>query len=228
MDDLEGALQDLSHAAQLCTPDAYGLRRRGNVHRSLAMWHVALTDLNKAADLEAEDPHWQTLLLRGEMKCRLGDVAGARADLLRTLNMQPGNPDVLHYLAEAELAGGKSASALHYVRRAEQLDPNNKYRTWLLARTLVAAGSYEEGLTALDGILKQPSTRGLLYIMVHKLRARCFQNLDNIAGKEEATRMVLHAEAWLKVRGREYIAAERARIRVYIWPDPPFPTDYVD
>jgi|GEM_PF-3369376 len=98
-DDPWGALEDLWRASELAPGRADILLLRAAAHREAGLPDLAISDLDQA--LAHGGAPGEILLERARLKLRVGDVAGARADLEAVIE---GDPDSISAeIAEAEL-----------------------------------------------------------------------------------------------------------------------------
>jgi len=94
--------------------------------------------------------------IRGWLRIQCGlDWEGARADLQRALEVDPGNPEVLRRFGVLELqAGAHLEPALRAFRRAAELDPLLPRNWTWLARAYWAAGRTAEARDAVERALE--------------------------------------------------------------------------
>ena len=87
---------------------------------------LALTaSVSFSAPPQPLDPRVETLLGEGRTALAGNDVDGAIAAFEAALAVQPGSPQILLDLAGAERRNGMQGKALHYYRKAQDLDPRN-------------------------------------------------------------------------------------------------------
>ncbi|CAK9860442.1 unnamed protein product [Sphagnum jensenii] len=96
LDDYRGALEDLDKADVLEPNNAFTLKYRGDVKRTLKEYKRALEDLNKADVLEPNNAF--TLIVCGDVKYMLDDYQGALEIMdKKDPNQRPGIQEVLQH-----------------------------------------------------------------------------------------------------------------------------------
>ena len=116
-------------------------------------WHLAgrqqdvaraLAAADKAVELAPNLPDGYVArgFLRGSVK--IGDWAGARADLARALELSPGNSEALDSQGDLLATLGRLPEAIANLRKAAELDPLLPQTLWRLAYFHLGAGHVEE------------------------------------------------------------------------------------
>ncbi|MEZ5313308.1 MAG: protein kinase [Thermoanaerobaculia bacterium] len=102
---------------------------------------VAAAERAQALDPDAGEPHAS----RGDLAIHWDrDLALARKELRRALELSPGNAVAYHWLGEAALVGGATDEAIGYLRRAIELDPQAPAPHLQLAMAYEGLGRVEE------------------------------------------------------------------------------------
>jgi tetratricopeptide (TPR) repeat protein len=95
---------------------------------------------------------------KGDYEFNRGNYEVARVEYLEYSKLRPGRPDVLHNLGVCALKTGRTDEALHFLRLAYDLEPQNVEYTDNLAEAMYTAGKYDELYELLRDRTKQPGT----------------------------------------------------------------------
>jgi len=88
------------------------------------------------------------LVRSASQKSRTGDLAGARADLDRAIELDPGNAEAFFWRGYAEARAGEPGKAAGDLKHASELDPKDPYAYAELANLYQHAGQYDEVIAA--------------------------------------------------------------------------------
>lgn len=98
-----------------------------------------------------EPQHWSIFYARGMCAERLGDFAGAEADMRAALALQPDQPQVLNFLGYSLVdRGEKLDEALQMINRAVQAEPQAGYIIDSLAWAYFRLGRYDEAVAPME------------------------------------------------------------------------------
>jgi tetratricopeptide (TPR) repeat protein len=94
-----------------------------------------------------------------------GDLAGARADLDRAIDLDPQSASAHRWRGYAEARAGDPGKAAGFFRRAIELDPRDPFPYWQLVALHGRAGQLDEAITLLTRLLDvaPPEDRGLAF-----------------------------------------------------------------
>lgn len=102
---------------------------------------------------QSTDPHNANYALwLGQMQRKQGNVDAAKASLLRSANLDPGNAFVWGTLAEIALGENNANIAIQHVSKARSLQPDSTEWRVIEARALKRRGEPEKALTVLNAI----------------------------------------------------------------------------
>lgn len=112
---------------------------------------VAAYDRALAAQGDPAKAPWSLHYARALARERMGDGAGARADLGRALQIEPDEPSVLHHLASVMLVSGEpAAKALALFERALAAEPDSGRMAGSVGWALLRLGRVEEAVAHLE------------------------------------------------------------------------------
>jgi tetratricopeptide (TPR) repeat protein len=86
------------------------------------------------------------LVSEGAAKSRAGDLAGARADLDRAIELDPGNAEAFFWRGYGEARGGERGKAVGDLKHASELDPKEPYAYAELAGLYQRAGQLDDAI----------------------------------------------------------------------------------
>lgn len=155
LDDLPAAVEAFEQALQL-RPDAAAWRVELAEVYTARGWHgEALAELNHAVAMAPNLAGvWQA---RALAQLAVGQVEGARADLVEALRRDPRDGSSYALLAGVLLDLGHTARALDIAQRGVTLQPNEPRYRQALARALRANGRHAEAIEQLTRILDDHS-----------------------------------------------------------------------
>jgi tetratricopeptide (TPR) repeat protein len=102
----------------------------------------------KAQTLDPQNPEYA--LLKAQIASRVGDTAGAKAELARAVSMKRDYTEALFALSQLEIQEGNATSAIATTRAIIAIEPNNPARHFQLGLLLLAT---EDRLGAGDAFL---------------------------------------------------------------------------
>ena len=145
----EDALQAaMAAVAQADTPTAQ--RALGDLYRSLRRYAEAEAIYDRLVKAGAGDD-WRLLFARGAMRERLGRWRDAEADLLKALEIEPDQPEVMNYLAFGWVERGENeAKALAMLSAAVAASPDSGHIIDSLGWAHFKRGDYELALVHLE------------------------------------------------------------------------------
>ena len=125
----------------------------GNVHRNRSAFGEAVTAYDRAVKRVPDigRRHWNLLYVRGIALERAGQWARAEADLLRALELNPGQPYVLNYLAYSWVdRGERLARARGMLEEAVRKRPNDGYIVDSVGWVEYRLGNFEAAVRHLE------------------------------------------------------------------------------
>lgn len=96
----------------------------------------------------------QNQVVDGFDKLNRGDTAGARADLDRAIEMNPGNADAYFWRGEADARAGELGRAVGNLKRALEIAPDRKDALFSLARIYGGNREYDEAIKYLTRAIR--------------------------------------------------------------------------
>jgi TolB-like protein/Tfp pilus assembly protein PilF len=181
-EDYPGALQAYDHAAKLLPNNARVTELIGLVQRRQGHWEESLAQLYKAADLDPRDADTWTNI--GFSNQALRREAEARAAFARALALQPGDQNLLAFVARTWLDEG-NVDAAGSVLANVQLDPGKPRVGEIYNLYWRCRRDYAAGIAAWDQALAEPGKASPLELaLAYAGRGR----VEALAGKTEAAR----------------------------------------
>ncbi len=176
---------------------AIWVRSRGKQHRYRRMGIVAV--LRLANDALERDPHQKEAeVMRARAQVALGRLDAARMALIDLMSRHPEDPDILRtrsrwLLAHGDLRGAVAAVVDHLDRMPDGLARAERLR---IGPMMLAAGRTQEATDLYERLL---SWRDDLP-EVHSGRARCYLDVRDYDGAEQAAKRSLELEATKEAR----------------------------
>lgn len=87
-------------------------------------------------------------LLEAQLNSRIGDLAGARAQIQDAIALKPNYTDALFFLTQIDIAEGKTADAIATTKAIISLEPNNPARYYQLGVLQSASGDLDGAIVA--------------------------------------------------------------------------------
>lgn len=128
--DLKDALAKVEKAIRIEPREAAFYSLRGEINAAQGRDGAAIKDLDRAVGLNSG--YFRPLLVRGLTRNQLGDDAGARRDLERSIALLP-TAEGYYGLGQAAARGGRREEAMRYFRKAagSQSDAGNRANSQL-------------------------------------------------------------------------------------------------
>ena len=123
LDESRLALAAFTRAIELDPSEASYRRSRADVLDAMGDFRAEAADLTHAIELGPQPSDMSTWQARARAREKLGDLAGALADLNRTVKLSPGDPSVWVELARFRIDHGDPEQARADLQRALDLDP---------------------------------------------------------------------------------------------------------
>jgi Flp pilus assembly protein TadD len=115
--------------------------------------------LDRIIQMDGQKPDWRLLYLRAVARERSGDWAGAEADLLVALKMQPDEPELLNFLGYSWIdRGERLAEATAMVQKAVAANPRSGAMIDSLGWAYFRLGDYRNAVENLEqAVLLEPA-----------------------------------------------------------------------
>ncbi|GGO04387.1 hypothetical protein GCM10007972_00720 [Iodidimonas muriae] len=161
-DDYEEAITVLLDYLSIHPENVRGWAALGDIHRSNEAYEKAVEAYQRAINLHTADSDVQAWFLhftRGIGYERMGDFDKAEADLLKALELNPDQPQVLNYLGYSWIDRGLHLErGTEMIERAVELRPNDGFIIDSLGWAYYLRGDYEEAVRHLErAVLLEPS-----------------------------------------------------------------------
>ena len=183
--DLNGALEQLHGLTNDYGRDPGLHTSIGDLSRQLGNYSGAIDAYSEAIDrMDAEDFQlWYVLYVRGIAYERVKDWPNADADFRRSLELRPGQPQVLNYLGYSLVERRENLDeALKLIELAVTAQPDNGYIVDSLGWVLYRLGKFEEAVVPMELAVKLMATDpivndhlGDVYWMVGRIFEAHFQ-----------------------------------------------------
>ena len=166
----QDALADYAMTLKLKPENPMAFTKRGEVYLALGRLAEARADEDRAIELKTDDPKMlkvmgeirlEALGIRGMIRRRQGDNAGAITDLTLVLGEQP-NPHAYLERGSAELAVGRVDPALDDLDHAISLAPDSTDAHHSRGNLRAALGGYASALEDLDEAVRLAPKDGLV------------------------------------------------------------------
>ncbi|HYV96287.1 MAG TPA: protein kinase [Gemmatimonadaceae bacterium] len=144
----EQGLAAANAALRLDPKSAEGFAARGVLHASAWDFEQASGDLQKAVQIEPNNPLAQQWL--GELKLMNGDAKGAVDALVKATKLDPASPIIGSVQAMARQAAGATDSALVLAKRATDFDPTLGGPKLIYGTLLLDAGKPRDAVKVLE------------------------------------------------------------------------------
>jgi len=167
-DDIASAREAFARAVGLEPGSAQARFYAGAVEERIGKREAALRHYRKAAELDPMDA--QYALAAAEVLLDL-DRHGTAHETLATSPAAEGSAGIHRLLAQIEMMGGRTDSAIAHLREARLLAPEDDAVMEDLAAAHAAAGSFRRAASLLDVLLAHPEHEGREDLRL--LRARC-------------------------------------------------------
>jgi tetratricopeptide (TPR) repeat protein len=111
----------------------------------------------------------ERILLRGMTRMYVEDYVGAVSAFEAGLKLSPDNAVLLASIGTAKFGLGDAESAIFYVKRAIDVDPENSDYWQLLSELSLASGNVNEAITALEYVTQQSDASWLSRVQLVRL-----------------------------------------------------------
>jgi tetratricopeptide (TPR) repeat protein len=195
----EEAIAKLDQVIAFGSIDAVDYSRRASAHGAMANYTGAISDLDRALDLEPGN--WRTQLLRGVFKQRLGQYESAIADLEGVERLSPESVVPARRTAYLKLLAGQFDEAAVRYQRLRQVPGQSNTADLGQGMAMYLSGQWREASEAFGRALKEApdDTLAALWYVKSGLRAGIYVDRElltsALGGTEGAMTQALLADS---------------------------------